>query len=59
MVRVFFVLDDTKTAWSHCMIAVVFIACHAFVVVVIIWDQLLVLFSSDDCSDVLEPVSGI
>ena len=40
-------------AWSHCMIAVVFIAYHAFVVVVIVWDHPLVLLLSDDDSDVL------
>ena len=40
------------------MIAVVFIACHAFVVAIIVWDHPLVLLS-DDGSDVLEPASGI
>ena len=41
------------------MIAVVFIAYHAFVAIVIVWDHSLVLLLPDDDSDVLEPVSGI
>ena len=41
------------------MIGVVFIAYHGFVVVVIVWDHPLVLLSSDDGNDVLEPASGI
>ena len=59
MARVFLSKEEAKTTWSHCIIAVIFIANHAIAIIVTIWDHLLVLVSSDDGSDVLKPTSGI
>ena len=59
MAMVFLSKDDTKTTWSHCVIAAIFIAYHTFFVVVIVWDHLVVVVLSYDGSDVLEPAPGI
>ena len=51
--------DDAETTFSHCVIAEIFVEYHAFVATVIVWNHPVVLASSDNGNDVLEPASGI